>query len=61
MTIKDAKEQARIASVKSPEDIIYVMKKGRSATYTRIPWIVRERILDGWGPVCEYRNGIEKI
>lgn len=62
MTIKEAKEQARTASLLNPDDTFYVMKKkGYGGTFSRIEWVIRQRIFDGWGPVCTFRNGVEKV
>lgn len=62
MTIKQAKDQARSESLQRPGVTVYVMKKkGKGATVSMNAWVIRERILEGWGPVCRFLNGEEKF
>ena len=61
MTIKEAKVEALSLSLQRPGVTVYVMKKkGKGATVSMNAWVIRERILEGWGPVCRYVDGIEK-
>ena len=61
MTIKEAKVEALSLSLQRPGVTVYVMKKkGKGATVSMNAWVIRERILEGWGSVCRYVDGIEK-
>lgn len=57
-SIEEAKTRAKEHSEKHPGDRVVVMdKKYKDAVVSSVEWVIKERILDGWIIVAEFRAG----